>query len=396
MAAIALAELVEPTRFDGSDAKGKPRGKAPVAPWVQVAACSEDQSGNTYRACYAMASDSDLDGTVLDVGLTRISVKGGGVLEAVTAAAASRFGQRVSFAVLDETHLWTRRNGGHRLADTIRRSAAKMGGRTFETTNAYAIGEDSVAERTHRAALEAAEGLLYVAVDGPHVEDSSDADAVRSALAVAYGEAAKPKGWVDLDRLARDIADPATSPEDARRFYLNQVTSGSTAFDIGKWELLAAPTVEVSEGARVALGFDGSISKDKTVLYGCTEDGRLFLVGAWSRPLNGPEGWRVPRAEVHATLAAAFERFDVGLMYADPPKWWSELDAWAEQYGDDRVLAFDTNQGRRFSPLCDAFATAIAEATVSHDGDPNLTQHRSVCPQESARRRRPRLGDHQG
>src|SRR4029077_1275719 len=114
--------------------RGRPKGEAPVSPWVQLAACSEDQSGNTYKAAYAMAKDSDLDGTVLDIGLTRISVLAGGVLEAVTAAASSRFGQRVTFAVMDETHLGSRRNGGHRLADTIRRSAAKMGGRTFEST----------------------------------------------------------------------------------------------------------------------------------------------------------------------------------------------------------------------------------------------------------------------
>ena len=53
-------------------------------------------------------------------------------------------------------------------------------------------------------------------------------------------------------------------------------------FDLKTWELLAAAG-DVSDGPRVALGFDGSISEDETVLYGCTSDGHLFLVGAWSR-----------------------------------------------------------------------------------------------------------------
>ena len=130
-----------------------------------------------------MAVDSDLADDVLDVGLTRITLKAGaGLLEAVTASAATRFGQRVSFAVMDETHLWHKRNGGLRLADVVRRSAAKMGGRTLESTNAFAVGEDSVAERTHKAAEDGAEGLLYVAVEGPAVEDLTDTAAVRTAV----------------------------------------------------------------------------------------------------------------------------------------------------------------------------------------------------------------------
>ena len=97
LAAMALAELAGPTRFGGWDAKGRPLAVAPVAPWIQIAAVSEDQSGNTYKAARLMAVDSDLADTVLDVGLTRVVLKAGaGLLEAVTASASTRFGQRVS------------------------------------------------------------------------------------------------------------------------------------------------------------------------------------------------------------------------------------------------------------------------------------------------------------
>lgn len=390
LAAIALAELAGPTRFDGWDGKGRPLAVAPVAPWIQIAAVSEDQSGNTYKAARLMAVDSDLADSVLDVGLTRITLTAGaGLLESVTASASTRFGQRVTFAVMDETHLWTRRNGGTRLADVVRRSAAKMGGRTLESTNAFAVGEDSVAEATHRAALEGAEGLLYVAVEAPLVDDLTDTAAVRTALLAAYGEAASERGgWVDLKRLAADIADPATSPDDARRFYFNQLTSGSTAFDIEAWSRLAAPAARVEPDARIALGFDGSISDDETVLYGCTEDGHLFLVGAWSRPPGAPQGWRIPRNEVHTAVADAFARFDVAVMFCDPPKWWTELDQWAGLYGDERVVAVDTNSVRRFAPLCDQFATAVLEGAVSHDGDPGLTHALAACARKNVR-----LGD---
>jgi len=390
LAAMSLAELAGPTRFGGWDTKGRPIAVAPSTAWVQIAAVSEDQAGNIFRAAHAMAVDSDLAGVVLDVGLTRISLlegHGSGRLEAVTASAATRFGQRATFVCLDETHLWTKHNKGDRLADVLRRSAAKMGGRTFEATNAHAPGEASVAEATYKAAQGGAEGLLYRATEVPDVEDLTDFVALRAALAVVYGDAATDRGgWVDLDRLCRDIADPSTDPDDARRFFLNQLRSaGAAPVDIRLFESLGVDA-DVADGARVALGFDGSISDDETVLYACTADGYLFCLGAWSRPANVPD-WRVPRGEVHAAVAAAFARYDVGLFYADPPKWWSEIDTWAGLYGDEVVVGVDTNSARRFAPLCDRFAVAVAERTLSHDGDQALVHALAACARKNVRLR---------
>ena len=75
-------------------------------------------------------------------------------------------------------------------------------------------------------------------------------------------------------------------------------------------------------------------------------------------------------------------------MYADPPKWWTELDTWAGLYGEEHVVAMDTNSVRRFAPLCDQFATAVLEGALSHDGDPGLTSALAACA-----RRNVRLGD---
>jgi hypothetical protein len=81
-----------------------------------------------------------------------------GKLQPVTASAASREGARLTAAVLDETHLWTKTNGGHRLATTIRRNLGKMDGRSIETTNTWVAGELSVAEQTAKYADLVAEG----------------------------------------------------------------------------------------------------------------------------------------------------------------------------------------------------------------------------------------------
>jgi len=380
LALVALAELCGPSRFGGWDGEGEPVGVEPVAPWVQVAAVSEDQAGNTYSYLYEMAKESPLNGGMLDVGITRLFLVGRpGRLEPVTSAAGTRLGQRVTFAVLDETHLWTKTNGGHKLAATIRRNAGKMNGRSFESTNAHLPGEDSVAERTWKAAQDGAAGLLYDAVEAPPVDDLSDRDAVRAALSVAYGDS----GWVNLDRLAAEVADPGTDPADARRFFMNQLVSHADQFvDIQQWERLAADRV-VEPGAEIGLGFDGSISNDQTALYGCTRDGFVFELAVWSRDLSVPD-WRVPRSEVHDAVREAFATYRVGRMLCDPPRWATEIETWQGLYGDT-VLVLDTNQARKFAPPCDRFATAVREGSVSHDGKPGLTGDLASCARKQVR-----------
>src|SRR6185437_14825079 len=113
-------------------------------------------------------------------------------------------------------------------------------------------------------------------------------------LKVAYGDAK----WVDVERIASEIADPSTSESDARRFYFNQLVSdGGTPVDIEHWKTLGVDR-EVQAEVYIGLGFDGSISDDATALYGCTDDGHIFEIKTWERPADAPADWRVPRLEV--------------------------------------------------------------------------------------------------
>lgn len=384
---VALAELAGPTRFGGWDAHGEPVAVRTPTPWVQIAAVSEDQTDNTYAAVYAMAEQSPLNGTVLDVGLTRIFLRDDtGRLEPVTAAAGSRLGQRITYAVLDEPHLWLPRNGGVKLAATIRRNASKMNGRTFESTNAHLPGEDSVAERTFLAAQKGAPGLLYDSVEAPAVDDLADRAAVIAALKVAYGDSK----WVDVERLADEIADPGTDPQDARRFYFNQLVAGSgQGVDPIAWKSAAAPARGVPLDERIGVGFDGSISEDATALVGCTADGFVFPIRVWQRP-EGAREWRVPRLEVRDEVRRVLLERNVGLMLCDPPKWWTEIEEWQEEFGDT-VLVFDTNQSRRMAPACDRFATGVAVGAVTHADDELLTAHVVAMG-----RKKVRIGDDEG
>lgn len=381
-AIAALAFDVVPDGFDADgEPVGRPWGTAGLAnPWVQIAAVSEDQTDNTYSVLHELLTANDgkaADELGVDVGLTRCFLQDRpGKLEPVSAAAGSREGQPVTEAILDETHLWTPRNGGVKLARTLRRNVAKMGGRSYETTNSFVPGEESVAEGTHRAAESGAAGIYYDAVEAPPVKEDDPDDKLREALAVAYGDS----WWVDLERLIADIRDPETPWEDSCRFFLNwNVDDRHKAVETKRWaDLVADPIPVVPAGTRIALGFDGSISDDCTALIGCTEiDGvpHTFPIDIWSRPDKAPRGWRIPRSDVQARVRETFDYYDVGLMLCDPAKWQTEIEGWAEEFGDDRVVFFDTNSIKRMAKACDRFLTAIAEGAYSHDGTSELTSH---------------------
>jgi hypothetical protein len=369
-----------PVIFDGWDAEGEPVGrpwgtKGSPPSWIQIAAVSEDQTDNTYGAIYELLTANDHKAAKslgIDDGRTRLYLHGRpGQLEPVTASAGSREGQRVTFAVLDETHLWTARNGGVRLAKTIRRNAAKMSGRTIETTNAPRIGEKSVAERSGTEADRGFAGILHY-TKRPAQEpqpDWSDADLL-AALDESYGDSY----WIDRQRILKEIRDPSTDWDDALQFFFNIRTVGTGhAVDPRRWDELAKPR-DIPANTPIGLGFDGSISEDETWLVACTADGYSWKLGRWNRPKN-VEGWTVPRSEVNEAVANAFARFRVGRMFYDPPKWWSEGEQWASKYGKEVVLALDTNQARRFAPAVDRWRTAIREGTHTHDSDPALAEH---------------------
>lgn len=371
-AAVALAEFVGPVCFNGFDDNGDPRPPRPWDnPWVQIAAVSEDQTDNTYTSLFEMLSANGgaaAERLGIDNGRTRLYLHGRpGRLEPVTASAGSREGQRLTFAVLDETHLWTRRNGGVKLAGTLRRNAAKMGGRTFETTNAPVLGEKSVAEQS-----DLAPGVMHYARRPPVEPDPGWSDEqLAEALRETYGGAY----WIDLQRLVKEIRDPATSWDDAVRFYFNIRSAGSgRAVDPRVWDALAKPR-DIPAGTPVGLGFDGSISQDATVLRACTADGYSFIVRSWVRPHDADDDWRVSRTDVHEAVAEAFARYRVGLMLCDPFKWFSEVETWQDRFGEDVVLALDTNQARRFAPAVDRWLTAIRGGTHTHDGDPLTDLH---------------------
>lgn len=164
---------------------------------------------------------------------------------------------------------------------------------------------------------------------------------------------------------------------DYRRFRLGQWTTTAEAWlPYGLWASRATPS-SLNLGDDIWLGFDGSYSGDSTALVACSAGGHLTILGCWENPGRG-RGWRVPRAEVEATMNRVFADYNVVSLSADPPYWGRELAEWDERW-PGRVVEFPTFSTARMGPACTAFYAAVADGGLTHDGDARLTRHVANC-----------------
>ncbi|MEH0657582.1 hypothetical protein QA860_07500 [Streptomyces stelliscabiei] len=113
---------------------GEPMGVPWPTPLIQLTATSEDQVANVYRPLKAMVKKGPLQER-LRVGEEFTRIGEDGQIDVVTSSAMSRLGNPIIFALQDESGLYTAANKLRKVAETQRRGAAGMGGRTMETTN---------------------------------------------------------------------------------------------------------------------------------------------------------------------------------------------------------------------------------------------------------------------
>lgn len=385
-AALGCCALGAPVTFDGWDAQGNAVGRPQASPWVQLAAVSQDQTENTMSLVIPMLRDGAASEVIagLDLGLSRIFTANG-KLEPVTASAPSREGQRLTDAVLDEPHLMLPGNGGLRLAATIRRNLGKMQGRSIETTNTWRAGEDSVAEATARYADLAAAGKTRSArILRMHpravVPDLADEDVLRHELGLLYAD----MPWIDLDRIVAEVYDPNTDPGDARRFYLNEVTSADDALvSAAEWDQCGL-TDSLADGDPVTLGFDGGRTDDATALVALRMGDRFAQpLGLWERPPSA-KTWEVDRELVDEAVHGAFLRYRVVGFYADVALWESYIDSWANKYRNKlkvkasgtSAVGWDMRSRLQIATRgTERLAGAIRDGQMRHDGDVDLRRH---------------------
>jgi len=226
--------------------EGEPMGERHPSPLVQIMATSEDQVDNIWRPLVSMIHLGPLK-DLLAPRENFIRVLGMGDdpdvdrIDRITASAMSRLGNPVSDGYLDETGLYTATNKLRKVAETIRRGAAGMGGRTFETTNAFDPAEASYAQTTLESP--AADVWRYWRdPDGPGGPRHKDGTPLsfrvarerRRILAYVYAGA----DHINIDSIEAEAAELIdTDPAQAERFFGNRLVRGQgTWLPPGMWE----------------------------------------------------------------------------------------------------------------------------------------------------------------
>lgn len=360
---------------------GEPMGHAWATPLIQLLATSEDQVDNVYKHLKAMARGPRL--------ASRMKVREGFIrvlgedddpdssrIDVVTSSAQSRLGNPITFCVQDETQLYTATNKMVKVAETMRRGAAAMGGRSIETTNCYDPSEQSTAQRTHEA--KAAD--IFKFYEPPPADLKYTVKAERARIHRA-NYAGSPHA--DLHGIEAEAAElMEKDPGQAERFYGNRIVAGlGTWLPRDVWDKRRVKTPrEVPAGTQVVGGFDGSDIDDWTGFRLQTRDGYQFTpTFADGRPMvwNPAEhGGQVPRLEVSAAVDEIVRRYSLIRLYCDPPYWETEIDAWAEKHGD-AIVRWVTYRPRQMHQAAERLLTDVTKADSSfcHDGHEDTALH---------------------
>lgn len=353
---------------------GEPMGMRRPTSLIQLLATSEDQVDNVYRPLQGMIRRGALSERML-VREGFIRLPEDGRIDPVTAAANSKLGNPINFAVMDESGLYTARNKLLKVSQTMRRGLAGMGGRSIETTNPWDPMEASQAQQT----FESRQSDIFRFYRKPPADLSyrNKRDRHKIHQFVYHGSP-----WVDLAAIEAEAAELLeTDPTQAERFFGNRLVQGLGSYmPEALWDGAKDPDRVVAPGERIALGFDGSRSGDWTALRAETHDGHRFTpsYGPDDRPTFwNPDEWggRIPRDEVNVAVSEMFERYDVARMYVDPRHWETQADAWASEYGDDVVVVWPTNQINRMFDALVRFLEDTTEGLTTHDDDPTLRLH---------------------
>lgn len=391
LAAIACAEFLGPTNFAGWDAQGNPVGKPQPSPWVQIAAINDSQAENTYALCRQMLLQGDIQYTSgLEVLLSRSTAPGGRKLEKVTASPRGREGNRSTFVVMDETHLWVPAEKGPELFEALDRNLVKKDRRWVATTNAHMPGEESVAEiiwDEYQLQLEGktmGEDLLFDSRE-VFLKNIYDPDYALPALRYVYGDSAiENGGWVNLDTIWKAINAPSTREHVARRFYFNQHYQGESAWlDQDAWDKCFDETLKLKKKDKIALGFKANVRNGAAAIVACRLiDGALFNLSNkdWEKPENSSNDWEVDVTSVDDKIRWILEKYDVYKVVADAVQWQDYIGRWYADYPDE-IEEFWTSNKTKMARCVEQFETAVETGRIRWC-DRQISRHVMNCHME--------------
>lgn len=416
--AIAAVELAAdgPVRCDGftrRDSTWRPVGRPVTSPFIPIFAFAREQAEDTaWDSLSAMIAAGPAAARFAVWGERITRLDGDGEARPFASAPDSRDGARTTWQVKEESHRWD--SARHRAAHitTVGNLSKRPIAEPWElhVTTMFAPGAGSVAETLHDAALRlvadpvlARRSRMFFfarwADERIRIRDEAgelDPVALREAVIDASGPVIA--AWSDPGRIVdQQFLAPAADIDYAERVWLGRRRRlAERAFDAVAFAALSRPDYVIPPGATVVVGFDGSRGTtrpdhrpDHTGLVVVeVASAHLVVAGHWDPSVTGG---MVPRDEVDMTMDAIMATYDVVRVYADPPGWDSEIATWKARYGAWRVIEWYTWRERPMGAACAAFESAIASASMSHDGHPALVAHVG-----NAHRRRLAVRDERG
>lgn len=392
-ATLAAIEFLAPCRFSHFDEDGMPVGKVPDEVWVQLYATNVEQTKNVMLTLHSLFNEHAREKYSIDPGQERYHARNPDtgafcLLEAKTASYRSAEGARPSALFADETWHWNESNGMVNVFNTITANAAKVGGRLFCATNAYIVGEESIAERMHNAwqrqqdGKQKRTGFYYDAVTADPDFDIEDEAALKAAILAAYDDCY----WADIDTIIDQCYSGVITHDEVLRKYCNLVTaSGDALVNPVSWGKCESDS-ELKAGDRIVLGLDGGVSDDATALVAMRiRDSFIHPIGIWEKP-DGPEGknWTVDHDEVSEMVGWVFKTYKVEAFFSDVAFLESYVDLWSESYGPrlsikatgKSSVGYDMRGNQaEITKANMSLVGAIESQRVSHAGHYGLKRH---------------------
>lgn len=218
--------------FEHEYEPGDPMGMPHPTPLIQLTATSEDQvEDNVYRPLRTMINMGPLaDLLLIREGFIRLPGEDNRI-DVVTAAANSRLGNPISFVLHDENGLYTKANKLRKVAETQRRGAAGMDGRSLATTNCWDPAENSDAQITWESTVK---DVFKFYREPPKALRWGDKRDRRKILKHVYADSP----WVTIPSIEAEINElMERDPAQAERFFGNRLVTGSGHWlEEGLWE----------------------------------------------------------------------------------------------------------------------------------------------------------------
>lgn len=384
---IAFAELHPEgeVRTDGWKKVGgvwQPVGRPVRDPYIPMVAYTEEQTEELAYAALLVMCQEGPDSDLFDAGLERITrIYGDGKAVALAAAPNARDGARTTFQHFDEPH----RMNSPRLIDAHQTMLQNIPKRpiadpwSLSTTTAGVPGEGSVAEKEKEYAEKVRAGrardpqLFFFHREASPSHDLETDEGLRAAIVEASGPAVAK--WSDIDSIISLYHQDDTDKSYFERVWLNRwVASSRQAFDPERWATLVSDLV-VPEKDPITVGFDGARWRDACGFVGThIETGFQWPIALWENT-EEVDDWEVTDEQVDGALAEAMQRWNVALVYADPPRFEANVAKWSGKYGEKRVLEWYTNRPMQIGKAMRAFRTAQTTGQLSHDGSKDYGRH---------------------